>query len=45
MEMFDRREVMTAAILGGVVCFSLGACIGLLGAGFCAAASDKKVQP
>jgi hypothetical protein len=43
MEMFDGREQMTA-ILGFVLCFSLGGCIGLLGAGLCAAASDKKVQ-
>ena len=36
---------MTTAILGFVLCFSLGACVGMLGAGFCAAASNKKVGP
>jgi hypothetical protein len=32
---------MAMVILSYVICLSLGACIGLLGAGFCAAASDK----
>jgi hypothetical protein len=34
-------EVMAMVILSYVICLSLGASIGLLGAGFCAAASDK----
>ena len=32
---------MVMVILSYVICLSLGASIGLLGAGFCAAASDK----
>jgi hypothetical protein len=32
---------MAMVILSCVICLSLGASIGLLGAGFCAAASDK----
>ena len=32
---------MAMVILSDLICLSLGACIGLLGACFCAAASDK----
>ena len=32
---------MATVILSYLICFSLGACLGFLGAGFCAAASDK----
>ena len=37
----EEGEVMAMVILSYLICFSLGACIGLVGAGFCAAASDK----
>ena len=35
------EEGLDMVIISCAVCLSLGACIGLLGAGFCAAASDK----
>jgi hypothetical protein len=35
---------MAMVILGYALCFSLGACIGLVVAGICASASDKKVR-
>jgi hypothetical protein len=37
----EEGEVMAMVILSYVACLALGASVGLLGAGFCAAASDK----
>ena len=37
----EGEEVMAMVILGCAVCLSLGACLGFLGAGLCAAASNK----
>jgi hypothetical protein len=37
----EEGEVMGMVILSYAACLALGACIGLVGAGFCAAASDK----
>jgi len=39
--MIVRVEVMAMVIPGFVICFSLGACAGLLVAGICANASDR----
>jgi len=38
----EEREVMAMVILSYVDCLALGASVGLLGAGFCAAASGKR---
>jgi len=37
-------EVMAMVILGFVICFSLGACVGLSIAGICTNASDKRAS-
>jgi hypothetical protein len=36
------EEVVGMVILSCAVCLSLGACLGFLGAGLCATASDKR---
>jgi hypothetical protein len=37
----DGQEIMAMVFLSCTVCLSLGACLGFLGAAFCAVASDK----
>jgi hypothetical protein len=39
---FEGGAAVTTAILGCVLCFSLGSCVGFLLAGIFANASDKK---
>jgi hypothetical protein len=37
----DGRKLMAMVILSYGICLSLGTCVGFIGAGFCASASDK----
>jgi uncharacterized membrane protein len=43
--MFEGGTAVTTAILGYVVCFSLGTFVGFLAAAFFANASDREVRP